>query len=84
MTAFTMAAAILIAVSQLAGASGVVVERGGNIAERVERLSLHITKANPYALLISGVTLGVAIVVQKYAPRLPGFLIALFVGAGLA
>ena len=84
MTAFTMAAAILIAVSQLAGASGVEVERGGNIAERLERLSLHITEANPYALLISGATLGVAILVQKFAPRLPGFLIALLAGAGLA
>jgi SulP family sulfate permease len=84
MTAFTMAAAILIAVSQLAGASGVNVERGGNIAERLERLSLHITEANPYAILISAVTLGVAILVQKFAPRLPGFLIALFAGAALA
>lgn len=84
MTAFTMAAAILIAVSQLAGASGVEVERGGNIAERLERLLHHITEANPYALLISGVTLGAAIVVQKFTPRLPGFLIALAVGSGLA
>ena len=84
MTAFTMAAAILIAVSQLAGASGVEVERGGNIAERLERLSLHITEANPYALLISGFTLAIAIGVQTWAPRLPGFLIALLAGAALA
>ncbi|MDG1010603.1 MAG: SulP family inorganic anion transporter [Amylibacter sp.] len=84
MTAFTMAAAILIAVSQLAGASGVEVERGGNIAERLERLSLHITEANPYALLISGVTLVMAILVQKFVPRLPGLLLALGTGGGLA
>jgi SulP family sulfate permease len=84
MTAFTMAAAILIAVSQLAGASGVEVERGGNIAERLERLSLHITEANPYALLISGATLVMAILVQKFVPRLPGLLLALGTGGCLA
>jgi SulP family sulfate permease len=84
MTAFTMAAAILIGVSQLAGASGVVVERGGNVAERLEQLALHITEANPYALMISSVTLVVAVLAQKFAPRLPGFLIALLVGALLA
>lgn len=84
MTAFTMAAALLIAVSQLAGVTGIVVERGGNIAERIMRLSQHIPEANPYALLISGFTLAVAFMMQKFTPRLPGFLIALLAGSALA
>lgn len=84
MTAFTLAAALLIAVSQLAGALGVHVARGGNVLERLERLAEHAIEVNPYALAISGVTLVVAVLMQKLSPRLPGFLFALMAGAGLA
>jgi len=84
MTAFTAAAALLIAVSQLAGAFGVHVERGGNVVERLVQLFEHITEVNVLALLIAGVTLGTAIILQKLSPRLPGFLIALLTGSFLA
>ncbi|MBL4749606.1 MAG: SulP family inorganic anion transporter [Amylibacter sp.] len=84
MTAFTAAAALLIAVSQLAGAFGVQVERGGNVVERLVQLFEHITETNSLALLIAGVTLGAAIILQKVSPRLPGFLIALLAGSFLA
>ncbi len=84
MTAFTASAALLIGVSQLAGATGVNVERGGNIVERLTRLSEHFVDVNPYAVLISGVTLGLAVFCQKFLPKLPGFLIALVAGSGLA
>jgi len=83
-TAFTAAAATLIAVSQLAGALGVQVERGGNVVERLWRLGEHFTAVNGYAVLISMSTLGLAIAVAKLAPRLPAFLIALVAGSGLA
>ena len=83
-TAFTAAAASLIAVSQLAGALGVEVERGGNVLERILRLGEHFTEVNLYAVAISGVTLGVAVLFAKVAPRLPGFLLALIAGSGLA
>ncbi len=84
MTAFTASAALLIGVSQLAGATGVNVERGGNIVERLTRLSEHFVDVNPYAVIISGVTLGIAVFCQKFLPKLPGFLIALVAGSGLA
>lgn len=83
-TAFTLAAAVLIAVSQLAGATGVQVARGGNVLERLEELAVRLSEVNPYAVAISSATLLVAIAVQWLAPRLPGFLIALLIGAGLA
>ncbi|WP_069300157.1 SulP family inorganic anion transporter [Neptunicoccus sediminis] len=84
MTAFTMAAALLIAVSQLAGVTGIVVERGGNIAERLMRLAEHWGDVNLYALLIAGTTLALAVLMQKFTPKLPGFLIALLAGSALA
>ncbi len=84
MTAFTAAAALLIAVSQFAGALGVHVERGGNVLERLLQLFEHITEINSLALLVAGATLGTAIILQKLSPKLPGFLIALLAGSFLA
>lgn len=84
MTAFTAAAALLIAVSQLAGAFGVNVERGGNVVERLWRLGENFIEVNPLAVLISSVTLISAVVLAKLVPKLPGFLIALVLGSLLA
>jgi SulP family sulfate permease len=84
MTAFTAAAALLIAVSQLAGAFGVHVERGGNVVERLLQLFEHITEVNVLALMIAAVTLVTAILLQKLSPKLPSFLFALLAGSFLA
>ena len=84
MTAFTAAAALLIAVSQLAGALGVSVERGGNVIERLWRLGEHFIEVNLFAVIISASTLISAILLQKYLPKLPGFLIALVFGSTIA
>jgi len=84
MTAFTAAAALLIAVSQLAGAFGVHVERGGNVIERLLQLVEHIHQTNNLALMIAGFTLAMAVLSQKLFPRLPGFLLALIGGSLLA
>lgn len=84
MTAFTAAAAVLIAVSQLAGALGLHVERGGNVVERLMQLAEHFTQINGYAFTIAASTLVSAIVLQKLVPRLPGFLFALIAGSFLA
>lgn len=83
-TAFTAAAALLIGVSQLAGALGVSVERGGNVIERLIRVGEHFSDVNMTALIISMATLAIAVVLGWLAPRLPGFLIALLAGAALA
>jgi SulP family sulfate permease len=84
MTAFTAAAALLIMVSQLSGALGVNVERGGNVIERILRLSEHFVEVNPSAVIISGITLLSAIFLAKVFPKLPGFLLALIIGSGIA
>jgi len=81
MTAFTAAAAILIGVSQLPGALGVPVERGGNVLERLAGIAAGIGQASALSVLIAGATLAILVLVQLFARRLPGFLIALVAGA---
>ena len=83
MTGFTAAAAILIGVSQLSGALGIAVERGGNVFERAVRVYEGLGGINWIAFTIAAVTLVTAVLFRTYAKRLPGFLIALAVGAGL-
>lgn len=81
MTAFTAAAAILIAVSQLPGALGVSAEGGGNVVERLLALGHEVTSVSGPSVLIAGVTLVSIVLLQTYARKLPGFLIALAIGA---
>lgn len=80
-TAFTAAAALLIGVSQLSGALGVTVSGGGNVVERAHKVFEASHGAVPLAVLIAGVTLVSVALIQTYAPKLPGFLIALCLGA---
>lgn len=82
--AFTAAAACLIGISQLAGVLGVTVEGGGNVIERLGNVLAAAGGVNPWAVLIAGATLATVATVQAISPRLPGFLIALAVGAGVA
>lgn len=82
--AFTAGAALLIAVSQLAGALGVSIQSGGNVVERLVRLIDSASEMNPFAVMIAGVTFVIVAAFQTYLPRAPGFLIALAAGAGLA
>jgi SulP family sulfate permease len=77
MTAFAAAAAVLIAVSQLAGILGVSVEGGGTVVERVARIMEAANETNLLALAISLSALTLAVLFQRFAPRLPGLFIAL-------
>lgn len=80
---FTAVAAILIGISQLAGALGIAVEPGGTVVERLIRLAGAIEATNPTAMAIAAATLGTLVVITRFAKRLPGFIIALAVGTGL-
>jgi sulfate permease, SulP family len=83
MTAFTAAAAILIAASQLPGALGVTVEGGGNVVERLIALGHGVTGISGLSVIIAAVTLLSVVLLQTCARKLPGFLLALMIGAGL-
>ena len=81
MVGFTGAAAILIGVSQLRGALGVDVERGGTVFERL----FHIYEAAGEgvewrAITIAAITIAVTLAVPRIHRRLPAFLIALVAG----
>jgi len=82
--AFTAAAAVLIGISQLAGVLGVSIDEGGNLLQRLSRLIAAAPGINPLAVLIATASLATVAVLGALAPRAPGFLIALMVGAGLA
>jgi len=82
--AFTAAAAVLIAVSQLAGVLGVEVAGGGNVIERIHAVTGAADGVNPLAVLIAAATFVTVAASQALAPRLPGFLFALGVGAVVA
>ena len=80
MLGFTMAAAVLIFVSQIKDALGLDLERGGSVFERLSRLAENWRDIDPATAVIAGVTFAVAWALTKYFPRLPGFLIALVAG----
>lgn len=84
MTAFTAAAAVLIAVSQLPGALGVEVKGGGNVVERLLALAHSVSGVSALSVVIAAVTLASVVLFQTYARRLPGFLLALLIGAALS
>jgi hypothetical protein len=82
--AFTAAAAVLIAVSQVPAALGLTVDSGGNVVERITVVAESLPGANGAAVMIAGATLMTVAVSQRVFPRAPGFLIALFAGTGMA
>lgn len=82
--AFTAAAAVLIAVSQVPAALGLTVDSGGNVVERITVVAESLPGANGTAVMIAGATLMTVAVSQQVFPRAPGFLIALLAGTGMA
>lgn len=82
--AFTAAAAVLIAVSQVPSALGLAVDGGGNVLERIRVVIESLSELNGAALAIAGGTLSTLALSQWLLPRAPGFLIALISGTGLA
>lgn len=83
MVGFTAAAAVLIGVSQFSGALGLHVARGGSVVERLAHVAEDLAATNLVALAIALSTLAAAILLHKYARRLPGFLIAIVIGSAV-
>ncbi|HSM41470.1 MAG TPA: SulP family inorganic anion transporter [Afifellaceae bacterium] len=84
MTGFTAAAAVLIGISQLSGAMGLTVERGGNVFERFLNVVAVIEGINWTAFAIAMTTFATVVLFHTFTKRLPGFLIALAAGGLLA
>lgn len=80
MVGFTAAAALLIAVSQVKDALGIVAQRGHTIFQQIANLVSGAGTANLAAAGIAGVTLACLIAIRMLAPKLPAFIIALAAG----
>ena len=85
MIGFTAAAAVLIGVSQLRGAFGVDAARGGSVYDRIAAIvEAAATGVDWRTVVIAGVTLVAVVLFTRFAPRWPGFLIALAFGTGVS
>lgn len=83
MVGFTAAAALLIAVSQIKDALGIVAARGHSVFEQIANLVAGAGGANPAAAGIAAATLATLVVFRRLAPKLPAFIVALAVGSGV-
>ena len=80
MVGFTAAAALLIGASQLSGALGISVERGGGVIERVMRVSEKLDMLNVTAAIIAISAIATIVICQRLHRHIPAYLVALAVG----
>ncbi len=83
MTGFITAAAFLILFSQLRHAFALDLPRPEHLFEFFRALLVEVRNIDPVAAVISLATLAVAIMVKRYKPAWPNYLIALLVGTGI-
>lgn len=81
---FTAGAAIIIATSQLKNVFGVHVPAGESFIHTWVDLIHELPTTNFYTFAIAIVTLATAIIFKKFAPKWPGMLFAMVVGAVMA
>lgn len=84
MVGFTAGAAILIFLSQLPGVIGKSLPRADELFEFGKELWAALPHLNPYVLVVSLTTLVLAVIVKKFRPAWPNYLIALTAGSALA
>ena len=75
---------MLIFVSQLKDVFGLEIERGGSVLERLSRLALNAADIERAPVIVAAVTFVVALLFSRFAPRLPGYLIAMLAGTAVA
>ena len=78
---FTAGAAMLIAGSQIKNFFGLDIPRGTPFFETLHLFALQVGSINPYVLAVSLVTLGVGILIKRFAPRLPYMIVAMVAGS---
>ncbi len=81
---FTAGAAILIATSQMKHILGLSIPRGESFLHTWMNLFGGISATNLYVLIVGIITLGTAIAIKRYQPKLPHLLIALILGGVVA
>ncbi|MDH5598596.1 MAG: SulP family inorganic anion transporter [Cyclobacteriaceae bacterium] len=77
---FTAGAAILIASSQIKNILSISIPKGATFIETWSNVFFHGNETNIYALTIGLSTLLVAILIKKFAPKVPNMLVAMVFG----
>ncbi len=77
---FTNAAAIIIALSQLDKLLGVPINRSEHFLTDVVEMLGQVTQAHPPTLVLGCGAIAIMLSCRRYAPRLPGVLIAVVLG----
>ena len=84
-TGFTAGIAVIIFSTQIKDLLGLQMGAvPGEFFEKVGTYAEYLPTFSPEATLIAGVALAIIILLRKFAPRAPGFLIAVLVGSALA
>ncbi|MGB0468951.1 MAG: SulP family inorganic anion transporter, partial [Pontibacterium sp.] len=78
---FTAGAALLIATSQIKNILGVEIPRGESFLHTWLDVFLQLPNTNVYILLVALITLGSALLIKRFSPRLPNMLLALIIGS---
>ena len=82
-TGFTAGIAVSIFVSQLKDLLGLDLKLPGEFLPKIAAIGQALPAANPQAIAIAVLSLGIIVVLRIFRPKWPGFLIALVAGAGL-
>ncbi|HEU5293362.1 MAG TPA: SulP family inorganic anion transporter [Burkholderiaceae bacterium] len=77
---FTGGAALLIAVHALKDALGVVVPSGLSAPAALSLLGQRLSQANPAAIAVAAITIGVALAARRAGPRSPHLLLGMIAG----
>ncbi|MGN6516677.1 MAG: SulP family inorganic anion transporter [Rhizomicrobium sp.] len=81
-TGFTSGIAVVIFSSQIGDALGLAIKHApADVVSKIAADIAALATFNPFALMIAAGTLGVILLVQRFMPRLPAFLIAIALAA---
>jgi len=83
-TGFTAGAAILIATSQMKHVLGIYIPKGESFVHTWYDIVTEITSTNLYLVLIAIATLLTALLIKRYAPKIPNLLAGMVVGSIIA
>ncbi len=81
---FTAGAAILIFTSQIKNVLGVTIPRGESFLHTWMDIWILREDINLYVLIVAALTLGTAVLIKKFMPKIPNLLTAMVVGSLVA
>jgi SulP family sulfate permease len=84
-TGFTAGIAVIIFSTQIKDLLGLQMDAvPGEFFEKVTAYADHLPSFSPQATVVAAIALAIIILLRRYAPRWPGFLIAVLVGSAIA